>query len=137
MCFLLLCRYCHYVAGLVGIGLSQLFAACELEDRKFASMDELANDMGLFLQKTNIIRDYLEDIEEEPAPRMFWPKEIWGLYGEKLDDFKEPENRAEALQCLNHMITNALSHATESLEYVVWPILLSFVPPSLSSSHSL
>jgi len=110
--------YCHYVAGLVGIGLSQLFAACELEDRKFASMDELANDMGLFLQKTNIIRDYLEDIEEEPAPRMFWPKEIWGLYGEKLDDFKEPENRAEALQCLNHMITNALSHATESLEYM-------------------
>jgi farnesyl-diphosphate farnesyltransferase len=25
--------------------------------------------MGLFLQKTNIIRDYLEDINEEPAPR--------------------------------------------------------------------
>jgi len=25
--------------------------------------------MGLFLQKTNIIRDYLEDIMEEPAPR--------------------------------------------------------------------
>jgi len=25
--------------------------------------------MGLFLQKTNIIRDYLEDILEEPAPR--------------------------------------------------------------------
>ena len=31
--------------------------------------DELANHMGLFLQKTNIIRDYLEDIVEEPAPR--------------------------------------------------------------------
>ena len=32
-------------------------------------MEDLANHMGLFLQKTNIIRDYLEDINEEPAPR--------------------------------------------------------------------
>lgn len=111
--------YCHYVAGLVGIGLSKLFAACELESPKFASkMDGLANDMGLFLQKTNIIRDYLEDIEELPAPRMFWPREIWGEYAEELDEFKDPENREEAVCCLNHMITDALSHATKSLDYM-------------------
>jgi hypothetical protein len=31
-----------------------------------------SNSMGLYLQKTNIIiRDYLEDINEIPAPRMF------------------------------------------------------------------
>ncbi len=30
--------------------------------------------MGLFLQKTNIIRDYLEDICEEPAPRRAAPR---------------------------------------------------------------
>jgi phytoene/squalene synthetase len=56
-------------------------------------MDGLANDMGLFLQKTNIIRDYLEDIVEEPQPRMFWPKEIWGQYAKSLDEFKDPQNR--------------------------------------------
>ena len=44
--------------------------------------------MGLFLQKTNIIRDYLEDIVEEPAPRMFWPREIWGKHAKQLADFK-------------------------------------------------
>jgi len=110
--------YCHYVAGLVGIGLSQLFAACKLESPKFATMDKLSNDMGLFLQKTNIIRDYLEDIMEEPAPRMFWPREIWGKYAEKLDEFKEPENREEAVKCLNHMITDALKHAVKSLDYM-------------------
>ena len=123
--------YCHYVAGLVGIGLSkvllsllshlcrtlcynygvvwqcfssyvritwqcsitacmggciaaaacaqpapltpgvhaQLFASSGLEAPSVAGAEALANHMGLFLQKTNIIRDYLEDINEEPAPR--------------------------------------------------------------------
>lgn len=80
--------------GLVGIGLCHLFAASGCEDKKFATgMDALANHMGLFLQKTNIIRDYLEDIMEEPAPRMFWPREIWGRYAGELDAFKDPKNR--------------------------------------------
>ena len=38
-----------------------------------------------WFQKTNIIRDYLEDINEIPAPRMFWPHEIWGKFGTKLE----------------------------------------------------
>ena len=33
----------------------------------------LSNSMGLFLQKTNIIRDYLEDSLQD---REFWPKEV-------------------------------------------------------------
>jgi hypothetical protein len=52
-------------------------------------MDELSNNMGLFLQKVcvknggyralliakvNIIRDYLEDIDHK---RIFWPRQIW------------------------------------------------------------
>merc|ERR1712216_299375 len=51
-------EYCHYVAGLVGIGLSNLWASSMLEDKRFAEMEDLSNEMGLFLQKTNIIRDY-------------------------------------------------------------------------------
>lgn len=66
-------QYCHYVAGLVGIGLSRLFSASELEDPIVGQDTELANSMGLFLQKTNILRDYLEDQMEG---REFWPKEV-------------------------------------------------------------
>ncbi|NXN55291.1 FDFT synthase, partial [Rynchops niger] len=66
-------KYCHYVAGLVGIGLSRLFSASELEDPIIGQDTELANSMGLFLQKTNIIRDYLEDQLEG---REFWPREV-------------------------------------------------------------
>ena len=47
----------------------QLFASSQLESKDFYEMEDLANHMGLFLQKTNIIRDFLEDINEEPAPR--------------------------------------------------------------------
>ncbi|KXZ56552.1 hypothetical protein GPECTOR_1g496 [Gonium pectorale] len=110
--------YCHYVAGLVGIGLSQLFAASGLESPGMAVAEDLSNHMGLFLQKTNIIRDYLEDIMEEPAPRMFWPREIWGRYGATLADFKEPANRQRAVQCLNHMITDALRHVPYCMQYM-------------------
>lgn len=44
---------------------------------------------------------------EEPAPRMFWPRDIWGRYGTALADFKEPANRRQAVRCLNHMVRRA------------------------------
>ena len=40
--------------------------------------------------------------------RMFWPKSIWGQYGKSLADFKNPANATQAVQCLNHMVTDAL-----------------------------
>jgi hypothetical protein len=45
-----------------------------------------------------------EDIEELPAPRMFWPREIWGQYASELEDFKDKHTRAAAVQCLNNMV---------------------------------
>ena len=61
-------RYCHYVAGVVGLGLSRLWSASQWERPDMAEQDALSNHMGLFLQKTNIIRDYLEDISEVVRP---------------------------------------------------------------------
>lgn len=111
-------KYCHYVAGLVGIGLSNLFASSGLESEEFTMMDDLSNHMGLFLQKTNIIRDYLEDIMEEPAPRMFWPRAIWGKYASQLEDFKDPANSVKAVECLNNMILDALRHLPYCIKYM-------------------
>eukprot|EP00731_Ephydatia_muelleri_P000209 Em0001g209a len=108
-------EYCHYVAGLVGIGLSQLFSASGLESEVVGRNQRLSNSMGLFLQKTNIIRDYLEDTLQG---REFWPREGWSKFGEKLTDFQQPENRDKAVQCLNHLITNALQHIPDVLEYL-------------------
>lgn len=43
---------------------------------------------------------------ELPAPRMFWPRDIWSLYAPKgaLADFKETGHRQPALRCINHMV---------------------------------
>nr|CAJ77653.1 squalene synthase 2 [Glycyrrhiza uralensis] len=108
-------EYCHYVAGLVGLGLSKLFHASGSED---LASDYLSNSMGLFLQKTNIIRDYLEDINEIPKSRMFWPRQIWSKYVNKLEDLKYEDNSVKAVQCLNDMVTNALMHAEDCLKYM-------------------
>ena len=111
--------YCHYVAGLVGIGLSDLWAGSNLEAKRFKTeMEDLSNAMGLFLQKTNIVRDYLEDIQEIPRPRMFWPRVVWEKYATSLDDLQYKKNRTNAVHCLNELITNALTHACDSLEYM-------------------
>ena len=70
--------YCHYVAGLVGEGLSRLFTGSGYESSNVeAASKTLGNTMGLFLQKTNITRDFLEDLRDG---RAFYPKDIWMKY---------------------------------------------------------
>ncbi|KAK9051959.1 hypothetical protein SSX86_028587 [Deinandra increscens subsp. villosa] len=108
-------EYCHYVAGLVGLGLSKLF---HTSGKEILFPESISNSMGLFLQKTNIIRDYLEDINETPKSRMFWPREIWGKYIDKLEDLKHKENSQKAVECLNDMVTNALLHIEDCLKYM-------------------
>lgn len=107
--------YCHYVAGLVGYGLSDLFSASGLESLQVAANKDLSNHMGLFLQKTNIIRDFREDLEEG---RQFWPREIWGQYADDFSDFIKPENKAKARACLNAMVLNVLDLVPDVLTYL-------------------
>lgn len=107
--------YCHYVAGLVGQGLSELFAASGCEPEDLAAEMELANSMGLFLQKTNITRDFLEDFE---AGRVFLPQEIWGKYHTELSHYKAAPYNSRSLQGLNALIENAVHHLTDSIAYL-------------------
>ncbi|KNA05438.1 hypothetical protein SOVF_190310 [Spinacia oleracea] len=108
-------EYCRYVAGPIGLGLSKLFHNPGPED---LAPEDLSNSMALFLQKTNIIHDYLEDINEIPKPRKFWPREIWSKYVNQLEDLKCEENLEKAVECLNEMVTNSLSHVEDCLTYL-------------------
>ena len=99
----------------------------------------LANSMGLFLQKTNIIRDYLEDYVDG---RAFWPRSVWTKYAtiSDLGDFTRPAARGggdakcinteaaqaivtkgashRALHCLNDLVADALELVPDALEYL-------------------
>ena len=107
--------YCHYVAGLVGNGLTRLFVESGLANPALKDRPHLQESMGLFLQKTNIIRDVKEDYDDK---RRFWPKEIWSKHVDKFEDLFKPANRDAALNCGSEMVLNSLSHADECLFYL-------------------
>ncbi|KAG2355713.1 isoprenoid synthase domain-containing protein [Suillus spraguei] len=97
--------YCHYVAGLVGEGLTRIWSASGKEVSFLCDQLELANSMGLLLQKINIICNFREDVEER---RFFWPREIWAKYG-----FNEMKDMYEI-----GMVLDALRHACDYLDYL-------------------
>lgn len=126
--------YCHYVAGLVGEGLSRIWSASGKEAEYLGELKELSNSMGLLLQKTNIIRDFREDAEER---RFFWPREIWGREeyilasgvpltssnekgGEVEDLYRDTTDagKRRALYVQSGMVLDAMRHVTDSLDYL-------------------
>ncbi|KAL8878701.1 MAG: hypothetical protein Q9198_003547 [Flavoplaca austrocitrina] len=108
-------EYCYYVAGLVGNGLTQLFVESELANPALNERPQLQKSMGLFLQKTNIIRDIREDWDDK---RRFWPREIWSKYVDNFEDLFNPANQEAALNCSSEMVLNSLNHADECLFYL-------------------
>lgn len=108
-------EYCYYVAGLVGKGLTQLFVESGLANPALKDRPELQNSMGLFLQKTNIIRDVREDWDDR---RRFWPREVWSKYVDNFEDLFKPENQESALNCTSEMVLISLNHADECLFYL-------------------
>lgn len=108
-------KYCHYVAGTVGEGLTGLFLSSDLANPKLRERPALTESMGQFLQKTNIIRDIHEDWESK---RRWYPKEIWGKHVDRWEDLFDPKHRDAALNCLSEMVLNALKHASDCLFYM-------------------
>lgn len=107
--------YCHYVAGLVGDGLTRLFVESGLANPALLQRPHLTESMGQFLQKTNIIRDVKEDFDDG---RRFWPKEIWSKHVDKFDDLFKSNHLEKALNCSSEMVMQSLRHADECLFYM-------------------
>lgn len=108
--------YCHYVAGLVGEGLTRLFVEAGFVDPALLThKPELMESMGQLLQQINITRDIREDYDDK---RCFWPKEVWSKYVNVLDDLFLPQNRDKALQCSSEMVCMALNRIEDCLSYM-------------------
>jgi farnesyl-diphosphate farnesyltransferase len=73
----------------------------------------------VFLQKTNIIRDFYEDLHEK---RVYWPKEIYISYVKtpiELLQYNNSVSQINSLCCLNLMIENALEHFPDCLRFIL------------------
>ena len=102
--------------------MSRLFVSSGLEKPSLVGCEllHLSDQMGLFLQKTNIIRDYLEDYVDG---RAFWPRSVWkkfsatgdlGYFANPVDD----KAKVAGLNCLNELITDALELVPDCLAYL-------------------
>lgn len=108
--------YCHYVAGLVGEGLSGLFSSSAKERAFLKDQLTLSNSMGLLLQKTNIYRDIKEDVDEG---RGFWPRAIWGKYGfNSMKELTDESRYRDAQWAANEIVLDALRHSCDALDYL-------------------
>jgi len=76
--------YCYYVAGTVGVFLTDLLAlnGCGIHPEFVENAKSQAIHFGLFLQKLNVIRDFSEDTMIRN--RLFWPQAYFQQDLEKM-----------------------------------------------------
>jgi farnesyl-diphosphate farnesyltransferase len=100
-------RYCHYVAGTVGLMLTRLFDANAALDGAFATKSRLEQGrrFGLGLQLTNILKDHHTDLKRGTS---FFPKDWIASSGEGL----RPEQRAS-------LVGRTLDHLDQAQNYTL------------------
>ena len=103
--------YCYYVAGTVGIYLTEL---TRLSDG--LNLDrEKAKKLGIFLQKINIIKDAKTDYKEK---RIFWPSSLFDNEN-PAPYFEDIAYMDKSLEVLNKMIESASNEFKPSIEYIM------------------
>jgi farnesyl-diphosphate farnesyltransferase len=119
-------EYCYYVAGTVGLYLTNLLKlkGSNMTDEIFERLAAHSVSFGLFQQKLNVIRDYEED--KLTKKRSFWPKS----YFEQEQDKVKILNRM-CFEVLKNDIPRAIEYfkllppGNESYDYFIRFILSS------------
>jgi farnesyl-diphosphate farnesyltransferase len=118
--------YCYYVAGTVGSYLTELLQlkGANVTEETFEKLKERAVSFGTFLQKLNIIRDFIED--KTTRNRTFWPR----IYFEQEKDLLKILNKMLD-ETFKNDLPGAIDYNTylppgnESFEYFIRFILAS------------
>jgi farnesyl-diphosphate farnesyltransferase len=109
-------RYCYYVAGLVGLLLTELFQDHGVfAGRDPAPLRALAVDFGLALQKVNILRDLRADLAEG---RCYWPAEVFRRHGLTAGTALLPENADRALAAMSELLEDHWRYLSTALKYL-------------------
>ncbi|MEI0698871.1 squalene/phytoene synthase family protein [Brachyspira intermedia] len=103
--------YCYYVAGTVGLYLTELAKILdniELDREK-------AKSLGRFLQKVNIIKDAKLDYEEK---RVFWPISLFENEN-PAPYFEDGAYMDKSMEILVKMVESAMNEFRDSIEYIM------------------
>jgi farnesyl-diphosphate farnesyltransferase len=108
--------YMHYVAGLVGYLMTDLFSwySAHFRARK-AELLPMSREIGLGLQTVNVIRGLRKDYQRG---WVFVPQEMLSTVGIDRDQFFLPDFEDRALDVVNLLIDKAEGHLQFGLEYI-------------------
>ncbi|MCK5920919.1 MAG: presqualene diphosphate synthase HpnD [Methylococcales bacterium] len=90
--------YCHRVAGIVGLLSAEIFGYTSRDTVKYAEQ------LGMALQLTNIIRDVREDAERG---RIYLPQELLAQHGVDPTDILALQSSPALIACLRELATKA------------------------------
>ncbi|MEI0603066.1 squalene/phytoene synthase family protein [Brachyspira alvinipulli] len=103
--------YCYYVAGTVGVYLTELTKISDNLDLD----KEKAKSLGRFLQKVNIIKDAKLDYKEK---RIFWPLTLFDNEN-PAPYFEDGAYIDKSMEALGQMIESAMNEFRTSIEYIM------------------
>jgi farnesyl-diphosphate farnesyltransferase len=132
-------EYTYYVAGTVGMMLTELFQAdCKIPQAKLQIMSENAIAFGKALQYVNIIKDSRADYQEG---RCFIPDDLLKKYNISKEEFfnKNSQNTDAVKNVYKNLFDKAWLYLNKALAYIkaipsrywrvrlfcIWPIILA------------
>ena len=107
-------NYCYYVAGTVGLYVTQI-TDHKFKLNKYELLISKARDFGLLLQKVNIIKDFSKDYKNG---KTFWPKILFKKRKMKVSDAFSDKNTVKRKQILEEMVKSTEPHIKSTLEYL-------------------
>ena len=107
-------HYCYYVAGIVGVMLTDIFCQHETIGAVREELQKHQVDFGLALQVTNIIKDYKKDIKRGWC---YIPASVTEKYGIKLDEIDNLSLRQKK-GILQELTPRIVGYFDSTLEYI-------------------
>lgn len=109
-------QYCYFVAGTVGLMLTDLYQnhARSVRGECLANMRRHAVHFGLGLQLTNVIRDVRNDLAEG---RVYYPASLWDANGMTPAGFFAPDRVDESWAVVRPLLQRADQMLQDALAY--------------------
>lgn len=111
-------RYCYFVAGTVGLLLTNLFSI-HAGNQDPAQLKDRAIHFGLGLQLVNILKDVASDFSRGAC---FLPRNLAEEYQLSLENLLSPSEREKGLKVIAQISKRAREHLRAAVEYTLsWP----------------